>query len=84
MSILPELPERLVKYLFNLDHGEHVHRYCRTCDRITEQVAVSYSDLPGLRDNAAERLVGRVIDIFPLAPVVGGKPAVCDCGAVNR
>lgn len=84
MSSLPDLPEKIVKYLFNLDHGAHVDRYCRTCDKITEQVAVSYSDIPALRGNGLERLVGRVIDIFPLAPVVGGKPTVCGCGVVNR
>lgn len=84
MSILPDLPEKIVRHLFNLDHGEHVDRYCRTCDQMTDQISVSYSDIPGLRDNELERLIGRVIDIFPFAPIVGGKPTVCDCGAVNR
>lgn len=84
MSLLPDLPEKLVKYLFNLDQGEHVDRFCRTCDKITDQVAVSYSEIPGLRDNELERLIGRVIDIFPLVPVFGGKPTACICGAVNR
>lgn len=84
MSLLPDLPEQLIRYLFNLDHGEHLDRYCRSCDKITDQVAVSYSEIPGLRENELERLIGRVIDIVPLAPVLGGKPTACGCGTVNR
>ncbi|MGA6165989.1 hypothetical protein [Amycolatopsis magusensis] len=84
MSFLPDLPEKLVKRLFNLDHGEHIDKHCRKCDKITDQVAVSYGDMPTLRGNELERLIGRVIDIVPFAPVVGGKPTVCGCGTVNR
>ncbi|MET9225742.1 hypothetical protein [Lentzea sp. NPDC003310] len=83
-SFLPDLPEKLVRYVFNLDQGEHLDRPCRTCDAVTDQVAVSYSEMPGLRGNELERLIGRVFDIVPLAPVVGGKPTVCSCGTVNR
>lgn len=84
MSLLPDLPEKIVKYVFNLDAGEHLDRYCRKCNDITDQVAISFSELPELRDNELERFAGRLLDIIPLAPIFGGKPTACRCGTVNR
>ncbi|MFT7867196.1 MULTISPECIES: hypothetical protein [Amycolatopsis] len=81
---LPDIPDRIVKLVFNLDKGERVDRFCRACGEITNQVAVSFSDLPGLRENELERLAGRLLDVMPLIPVLGGKPTVCRCGAANR
>jgi hypothetical protein len=81
---LPSLPDKLVKRLFNLDQGERVDRFCRACGEITNQVAVSFSELPRLRENELERLAGRLLDVIPLVPVLGGKPTVCRCGAANR
>ena len=84
MPLFPDLPEKVVKYLFNLDQGEHIDKYCRKCDQITDQVAMSFGEVPGMRDNEWERLLGRVLDIVPLFPVLGGKPTACTCGTVNR
>ncbi|MFI9387550.1 hypothetical protein [Kutzneria sp. NPDC052558] len=84
MSMLPELPNQIINSLFNLDQGEHQEKYCRNCDRITEQVKISFSDLPGLRDYEVERLLGRVLDFVPGIKLLAGRPSACRCGAVNR
>lgn len=84
MSLLPELPDKVVSYLFNLERGEHHDRFCSSCGKVTDQVAVSFSDVPALRDHEAQRLAGRLLDFVPGISLFGGKPTVCSCGAVNR
>jgi hypothetical protein len=82
--MIPDLPERVIELLFNLQPGAHEERYCRKCEELTDQVQVSFSDVPGLRDSEAERFVGRVLDYLPGIPLFGGRPTACKCGAVNR
>jgi hypothetical protein len=84
MSLLPELPEKLVNYLFNLERGEPQQKFCRSCDKITPQVTISFSDTPLFRDNEVQRFAGRLLDIVPGMPLFTGKPTVCKCKTVNR
>lgn len=84
MSLLPDLPTWIVNAVFNLDQGEHQEKYCRTCNQITDQVKISFSDLPGLREFEPERLVGRVLDFVPGIKLLAGRPSACRCGTVNR
>lgn len=82
--IFSKIPEKIVEYLFNLTHGTRVQRHCRNCNKVTEQVSVSYSDLAKLREFELFRLVGRTFDFVPGITVVGGRPTVCRCGVENR
>jgi hypothetical protein len=84
MIKIPKLADDVVNYLFNLDEGRHLERYCSTCNKITDQVAVSYSVLPPLRQHELEKVLGRVLDIVPGIRLVVGKPTACKCGVVNR
>lgn len=84
MTNLPDLPFELVAYLFNLDQGRHLDRPCTRCARVTDQVVISYGELPGSARGVLERVVGRTLDIVPGARLLAGKPTVCACGAVNR
>jgi ribosomal protein L44E len=84
MSSFASLPEDLVSYIFNLDHGKCVYKYCNRCEDHTEQVVISYSDIPSLKRGEIERLVGRVLNIIPGVSLLAGKPTVCRCKTLNR
>jgi hypothetical protein len=81
MVDLPMLPEYLVRYLFNINQGSEVTAPCKKCGKATRQVIISYENLPALKDLG---FAGRTFDIFPLGPVILGRPTLCDCGTVNR
>jgi len=83
MSI-PNIPEDFVQFLFNFDQGRHVDAYCNTCRRITDQVIVSYRQLPLSRQQQLDRAIGGILDIIPGMRFVLGKPMVCSCGTLNR
>lgn len=86
---IPELPEDLIRRLFNLDQGMHVETRCKSCGKLTDQVVISYELLPILREAGVDLalmgpLIGRLMDIIPLMPILVGRPTVCRCGTVNR
>jgi hypothetical protein len=81
---LPELPTELISYLFNLDQGKHIDRVCVGCRQVTDQVIVSYSDLPVGRRRMLESIAGRIFDIVPGVRIFLGKPSVCRCGQLNK
>jgi len=75
------IPEYLVRYLFNINQGAEIMAPCKECGKATKQVVISYEDLPALKKL---RPAGRAFDIFPLGPVILGRPSLCECGTVNR
>ncbi len=81
MADLSMIPEYLVRYLFNINQGGEVMTPCKTCGKATRQVIISYENLPALKKLG---LAGRVFDIFPLGPIIVGRPTLCECGTVNR
>jgi hypothetical protein len=81
MTDLPMIPEYLVRYLFNINQGSDVMAPCKKCGEATKQVIISYENLPALKELG---LAGRALDIFPLGPVILGRPTLCHCGTVNR
>ncbi|UGT62487.1 hypothetical protein [Nocardia asteroides] len=81
--MLGKWPDDIVNYIFNLKR-EEVQRYCRNCRTVTEQVAVSFSEIPMFRAGEPMRIVGRGIDFLPGITLLGGRPTLCRCGADNR
>jgi hypothetical protein len=81
MADLSMIPEYLVRYLFNINQGAEVMAPCKTCGKATSQVIISYENLPALKKLG---FAGRVMDIFPLGPVILGRPTLCGCRTVNR
>lgn len=80
-----EVPEQLLKFIFNLGQGRHVDTICKKCNQVTDQVIISYELLPLLRDAGFDlALIGRLMDIVPFMPVLVGRPTICRCGTVNR
>jgi ribosomal protein L44E len=84
MGPFPSLPGDFVAFLFNLDHGKRIYAYCKKCDEYTEQVVVSYSELPSLKGSDLEEIIGRFVDLIPGAGLFAGKPTVCRCKTLNR
>lgn len=85
MPEIPEVPEDLVKSLFNLNQGKRVDAYCTRCDAVTSQVRISYSQLSIPQRNELMRIVGRVLDVVPGMRLIIGKPTLCpQCKTVNR
>lgn len=78
------LPIDLVQHLFNLEHGKHLEAYCKQCGKYTDQVSVSYCDLPDLRSSELTKILGRFVDIVPGVGLFVGKPTVCRCRTLNR
>ncbi len=84
MSI-PNLPEDFIQFLFNFDQGRHLDTYCSTCRKVTDQVVVSYRELPLSRQRELDRVLGGILDMIPGIPRFAfGKPTVCYCGTLNR
>ena len=81
MPELSMIPEYLVRYLFNINQGSEVMAPCKKCGKATKQVVIRYQDMPALEKLG---LLGRTLDIFPLGPVILGRPTLCECGTVNR
>ena len=75
------IPEYIIRYIFNINQGNEIMAPCKKCGKATKQIIVSYEQLPALRNYA---LAGRVFDMFPLGPVILGRPTLCECGTVNR
>ena len=81
---LPNVPNDLVEYLFNINQGSHIDAYCSKEKMITDQVVISYSQLSQFSGHEPERIVGRIFDIVPGVRLFLGKPTLCRCGTVNR
>jgi hypothetical protein len=81
---LISLPSDLVNQFFNLEQGKRISKYCKKCRNYTEQVVVSYSDLPALYSGEFQRMVGRIMDVFPGPGLLIGRPSVCRCRTLNR
>jgi hypothetical protein len=75
------IPEYIIKYIFNINQGSEIMTPCKKCDKATKQIIVSYEQLPALRKYG---LAGRAFDVFPLGPVILGRPTLCECGTINR
>jgi hypothetical protein len=84
MPGIPGVPEELVTYLFNFDQGKHLDTYCSSCRQITDQVVISYSQLPEGSADELAKFAGRLLDIIPGTRLFMGKPTICRCGTVNR
>lgn len=74
---VPKAPEDLINYVFNLDQGSHIYAHCDTCGKVTEQVIVSYNQLPSMRKQELKRVMGRLLDIIPFTRFVIGKAIFC-------
>ena len=80
-----DIPEHLIKALFNLNQGKRLDAYCTKCDAVTNQVVISYSQLSLPQRNEVIRIVGRVLDFVPAMRLFIGKPTLCPkCKTVNR
>ena len=53
------IPQELIDYLFNFSQGKRIYVYCEAERKITEQVSVSYSTLPLLRQDELRKFAGR-------------------------
>ncbi|WP_067538200.1 hypothetical protein [Nocardia crassostreae] len=83
MTLFPKFSDLFVGHVVNLSPGEQHKRFCANCDKVTEQISISYSDVPALRNFAGRHFAGRLFDAIPGVPLVGGKPTQCDCGHVT-
>jgi hypothetical protein len=81
---IPGIPEDVIEFLFNVNHGTHIDRYCQTEGSVTDQVVISYSQLGLLKRHEVERVVGRIMDVVPGTRFFLGKPTLCRCGTLNR
>jgi hypothetical protein len=84
VSRLVQIPEDLIRFLFNFDQGTKIQAYCGHCRTMTEQVSVSYSQLPPLHRHELEKVAGRFLDMVPVSRLFFGRPTYCSCGTVNR
>lgn len=84
MSDIFEIPRDVIEFLFNVNQGTHIDRRCAKCDKLTDQVVVSYSELSFLSLSEAEKIVGRFMDFIPGVRFFLGKPTLCRCGRLNR
>jgi hypothetical protein len=85
MPEIPEVPQEIIKSLFNLNQGERIDAYCIKCDAVSTQVRVSYSQLSIPQRNELMRITGRILDVVPGMRLFIGKPTICPiCKTVNR
>jgi hypothetical protein len=85
LSDLVQIPQDLVDFLFNFNQGKRIYAYCAAEQKITEQVTVSYSALPVVRQHELSRFLGRLLmDPNPIVKMALGRPSYCGCGVVNR
>lgn len=81
--MFPKLPEEIVKYLFILHRGQESKRYCEHCDKATDQIALSYSEIAMFRVSPVTKAIGRILDVTPGITFLGGAPHLCECHHVN-
>lgn len=81
---IPKVPDDVIDFLFNVNQGTHIDRYCPSEDKVTNQVVISYSQLWLLKHHEPERVVGRILDVVPGMRFFLGKPTLCRCGRLNR
>lgn len=79
-----ELPQEVIDFFFNFNQGSHVDARCAKCKTLTDQVVVSYAQLPWFNHNDVDRVLGRVLDVVPAVRLFLGKPTLCRCGTLNR
>jgi len=81
---IPQIPHDVIHFLFNVNQGKHMDAYCSKCEKITDQVVISYSQLSYLKRHEPERIMGRIFDIVPGMRFFLGKPTLCRCGTLNQ